>query len=126
MQVGKQISAPYNGDHNNFAPRFGFAYDIFGTGKTVLRGGGGITYSLFPFNAFIGYFGVDNAATPGISVIPTAAQGVQPGGGTILAGTVDIPGSQLNYTGNGADLFGNQQSELRPEHRRHSLLGSGR
>ncbi len=102
VQVGQQISAPYNGDHNNFAPRFGFAYDLFGNGKTVLRGGGGIIYSIFPFNAFIGYFGVDNAATPGISVIPTAAQGVQPGGGTILAGTVDIPGSQLNYTGNGA------------------------
>ena len=45
---------------------------------------------------------MNNAATPGISVIPTAAQGVQPGGGTILAGTVDVPGSQLNYTGNGA------------------------
>ncbi len=35
-----------NGDHNNIAPRFGFAYRL--TGKTVLRGGYGIYFgSLF-------------------------------------------------------------------------------
>jgi hypothetical protein len=101
VQVGKQVNAPYNGDHNNFGPRLGFAWDIFGSGKTILRGGGGVMYELFPFNAFIGYFGVDNAATPGISVIPTGALGVTPGGGTIGAGTVDLNASQMNYTGNG-------------------------
>ncbi len=34
----------YNPDYKNFAPRFGIAYDLFGTGKTVLRGGGGVFY----------------------------------------------------------------------------------
>jgi len=48
------------GDHNNLAPRLGFAYALTGDGKTSLRGGAGIYYDQRPpaitFNAFQGVF----------------------------------------------------------------------
>lgn len=39
-----QVGGIYDGDHNNFAPRIGLAWDLFGKGKTVLRTGYGVFY----------------------------------------------------------------------------------
>ncbi|QNI30666.1 TonB-dependent receptor [Alloacidobacterium dinghuense] len=41
-----QSRSQVNTNHNNFAPRVGFAYDLFGNGNSVLRGGYGIFYFL--------------------------------------------------------------------------------
>ncbi len=38
------------GDHNDFGPRVGFAYDVFGDGKTSLRGGFGVSYESTLYN----------------------------------------------------------------------------
>ncbi|MFN7943878.1 MAG: carboxypeptidase regulatory-like domain-containing protein [Blastocatellia bacterium] len=43
-QTGDLKDRFYQPDYNNFAPRFGLAYDLRGDGKTVLRAGYGIFY----------------------------------------------------------------------------------
>ncbi|GAC1513565.1 MAG: hypothetical protein NVS1B11_26310 [Terriglobales bacterium] len=97
-QVGKQISGPYKGDHNNFAPRFGFAWNPSGNGNTVIRGGGGLMYETLNWESFLA---LNNSL--GISTIPTGALGVGPnksaGTGSIAVGTVTYDGSALNWNG---------------------------
>ncbi len=43
-QFSPALGGFINNDVNNFAPQAGFAWDIKGNGKTVIRGGGGIFY----------------------------------------------------------------------------------
>ena len=68
VQVGKQIQSPFNGDHNNFAPRLGLAWDVQGNGKTVIRAGGGIIYEQLAFDVF------NEVGEIGLRDVPTGAQ----------------------------------------------------
>ena len=107
QQVGRGLNAPYNGDHNNFAPRVGFAWDVNGSGKTVVRGGGGVIYETVNWESFLA---LNNSM--GISTIPTGAiidASGNTAGGSIAVGTVNFPGSSLNWdpaiTGNPGTVF---------------------
>ena len=88
VQVGHQIGSLYKPDHTNFAPRLGFAWDLHGDGKTVLRAGGGLTYETVNWQSFIAF---NNAFGPGS--VPTGAPIDAAGntsGGTITTGNVTI------------------------------------
>jgi len=86
VQVGQQISSPYQGDHTNFAPRVGLAWDPTGTGSTVVRAGGGLIYEAVNWESFLAF---NN--TLGLSSIPTASStGASPGGGDIAVGNIKV------------------------------------
>ncbi len=44
------VAQLYEDDLNNFAPRVGFAWDVFGDDRTLLRGGYGVSYDKIFFN----------------------------------------------------------------------------
>jgi hypothetical protein len=101
-QVGQQISTPYHTQHDNFAPRLGFAWDPWGTGKTVIRSGAGIIYEMAPISDFIGQTAGGGI---GLNTIPTGALGVTPGGGSISAAVLFPGGSALNWASPPAQVF---------------------
>jgi len=78
-----------NADTNNFAPRFGFSYDLGNHGRTVLRGGWGVYYAHYSGN-----IAVDGSAGP-FSATTVTNNAISAGGQPTftLASPFAIPGT---------------------------------
>jgi carboxypeptidase family protein/TonB-dependent receptor-like protein len=120
-QVGKNISSVYNGDHRNFSPRLGVAWDVTGKGTTVVRAGGSIIYQLLSMSTFLSQQYTQNTVTLGVGTVPTGATIITcpapvgntcpvtpvttPGVGNILATGITIPGSSLTWLNQSTAIY---------------------
>ena len=122
VQVGSKIPRLYNPDRNNFSPRVGFAWDMFGNGKTVLRAGGSVIYELITLRSYLevgndlGLAGNPTAwvigcstavntadldtATPGVQSIPANASSNCPGSLITSGGSRDVGSVNWSRTSN--------------------------
>ncbi len=91
VQVGQGINRLYNVDYKDFGPRVGFAWDIFGNGKTALRGGYSLTYDVPNFATLASPYSLAGASAgaftqPNLGLFSVSISGdVGLGGGSGLA-----------------------------------------
>ncbi len=105
VQTGAGITSLYAGDHHNFSPRIGLAWDVRGDGKTVVRVGGNIIFEQLTNDVFGGAAGgVGLAGVPTGIPLYDQANGQTPlqSGGTINAVATTYNGKALTgSTANG-------------------------
>jgi hypothetical protein len=104
IQAGRKGigSGVYNSDHKNIGPRVGFAWDVTGNGKTVLRGGGGLVFETVNWETFLAFnnsFGLPSVPTG--AIIDAAGNTA---GGTITTGNLTV---FPNFPWDNGPIYGN-------------------
>jgi Carboxypeptidase regulatory-like domain/TonB-dependent Receptor Plug Domain len=102
----------YNKDLHNFAPRIGFAYDVTGKGRTVVRGGWGLFYDAFAQDIFLGHVPYNCSFCPGPAYTGSGPGAISSGSanaGPLTAGTAVYAG--VSPLGN---FFGTNQNIRTP------------
>ena len=94
-------------DRDNIQPRVGFAYDLFGNGRDVIRGGWGIYTDFAYTNANVLTPAIDATGTAGLIFSATNPQGIRKPDGTLF--TINDPLSSIaaqNVVGGLTQMFG--------------------
>src|SRR5271166_995261 len=102
---GADIGSIFPPDHNNFAPRVGFAWNPWGTGDLVVRGGFGVFYDQINMNPFLDFRPPINGAD-GIQdnpVGPNPVSNYSRNGYSWVAGQYIFPGVVTCPTLNGCN-----------------------
>lgn len=103
---GKDIDRLYPNDRNNFAPRLGFAYQPFASGKTVIRGSWGIFYDTPPLSSIVANTGPPNGGAAGVHANPGGPEPVFNINLTPGTPTQILPGQAIFGTANPTPPFG--------------------
>jgi hypothetical protein len=96
------------GDHNNFGPRIGFAWDVLGDGRTSLRGGFALSYEGTLYNALSNtrwnppYYSLDSASNFLVGEVSHVVYGPGEGGTAKFVGAAPEQNS-----GSGVQAIGN-------------------
>ena len=101
VDFGRQA---YDTDYNNVGPRAGFAYDVFGDGRTLVRGGYGVLYyhsASFDYPGTQGFSvttpfqSAQGAAFPAFQLTAGPPSLLQPSGNTL--GPLSFLGNDVTY-----------------------------
>jgi hypothetical protein len=97
VQVGQGISSPYPTNYNNLSPRIGLAWDLFGTGKTVIRSGFGVIFEQPSIRTFMFNGGGLNLNPSGIPYVDGNGVTQQPTGTITSFLQISTDGTQINW-----------------------------